>query len=309
MAKLYIPFINPIKYHELAPAQLPQYLSKSIERYPYLETIEEWEENISYPQLFQQSDTINQQLVTSYGPVNQKIIDADGRIYLNESFNQVIQNQQDTSEWVYENETALIALPKGYYFIKLTIGTTSPTILVSEPVFICTKIPYSVLLEYKHREYYGDVFFQTGISFSLRVLGKIKLKTPASKDTIYEDQPLNETLIWSYPYDVYDFLVGGSWGIPDYLIKRLNRVFGCSILSIDGTLYTKNEGAKWEDKSFDGYPLRGWTIELRETLGGRGSQVYENNALQERRVSIIATINTDGFAAGGGSELPLEDFG
>lgn len=308
MSKLFIPLLNPIKYHEVTPVQLPQYLSKSIEKYPFIETIEEWEQEVDYPQLWQKTDAITQQLLSGYGPVNMQIIDADNVVKIATNFTQRLQNKQDASQWVYENTTILNSLPKGYYFIKLSVGSSSPTFLISEPQLVCDKIPDSVYLEYHHRSFYGDVFFETGLVFSSRVLGKIKLSNPASKDTIYEDQPLNETLIWSYPYEVYDFLVGGSYGIPDYLIKRLNRVFGCSSTLIDGTAYTKSEGAKWERKSFDDYPLSGWTLELRQAIN-RASQVYENGTMQARQVSVVAAIDTKGFAISDtGAEVALIDI-
>jgi hypothetical protein len=71
--------------------------------------------------------------------------------------------------------------------------------------------------------------------------------------------------------------------------------------------YTKNEGAKWEEKAFDDYPLKGYQLEVRETLG-RASQVYENGDLQVQSVSFFATIDMDGIASGGSSELPVNDF-
>lgn len=308
MAKVYPSFLNPIKYHPLNPVELPQYISRHIEKYPFIQTIEEWEQEVDYPQLWHKSDTISQQLASEYGPITMQVIDSKGRVKITESFNQVLQDAANPALRIWENDTDLSDLPKGWYFIKLTLGNTEPTILISEPQFVCDRIENSVLLEYYHNEYYQGIYFQTGIRLKQRVLGKVKLKSPASTDTIYIDQILNQTLIDSKPFELYNFSVGGSYGIPDYLIKRLNRVFGCSYTSIDGVQYTKNEGAKWEEKSIQDYPMRGWSIELRETLGGRSGVVYENDALQQRRVSIIATLDTEGFAAGGDQEIQIEDF-
>lgn len=306
MANVIIPYLNPLKYQEIAPQNLPQYISKSMEKYPYAETIQEWETKIDYPHLFQTTDTVSQQISSDVGPLIMQLIDDSGYVKLTTSFAQKLRNKQNSSEWVYENQTSLAGLPTGYYFAKLIVGTSLPTIHVSEPIFICDNIPNSVYLEYKHRSFYGGVLFETGITFSIRVLGLVKLKSPASNDTIYEDQPLNETLIWSYPFELYTFFVGGSWGIPDYLIKRLNRIFGCSFTSIDGIQYTKSDGAKWEGREFENYPLRGWSIELRESLY-KAAQSYQSGTLQTGRTTITASLDTDGFGAGGGGIIQISD--
>lgn len=308
MSLLFRPFLTPVKYHELTPVELPQYISKQMEKYPFIDTIEEWEEMVDYPQLWQTSDSVNHQFTSGFGPITFKIIDKYGRVVVNTNFQQKLQHKYQPDMWVYEHEQLLTGL-HGTYFFRLEVGSTSPTILISEPQYICTTIPNSVLLEYRHRSFYGDVFFETGIEFSVRVLGKVIYDSPGSDDTIFFDQRRKPLLITSVPYDTWKFLVGGSYGIPDYLIRRIARAFNCSFKSIDGIQYEKSaEGQKWEKNEFDDYPMRGWSIDIIETLD-RDSVVSENGALQERAVTVVATINTDGFAAGTtGGEEQVKDF-
>ncbi len=102
--------------------------------------------------------------------------------------------------------------------------------------------------------YYNDIIFETGFPPSLRVLGKIKYKSPASRDTIYEDQVLNQSILNSVPFRIWELTIGGSSGIPDYLIDKVNRILGCSNLLIDGRLFTKSEGAKLEERALEDYP-------------------------------------------------------
>lgn len=310
MSTILLPYINPIKYHEVSPLEIPQYVSRHQDKYRFADTIPEWKEQIDYALPVHNTDRIPEQLTSDLGPVNLDILNAKGQTVYQDGFVQVLQDLNSPGRWVYEHDLDLsgLGLPEGIYYRKITAGTTSPTVLISEPLCICTRIENSLLLEYKHRTFYGDVFFETGYFPSIRVLGSLNLKSPASKDTLYEDQQLNETLLWSYPYDVWELIIGGAPGIPDYLIRKLNRIFGCSTLLIDGVAFAKNEGAKWEEKALENYPMRGWSIELREVLS-RSSQVYENGAIQQKQFSIIAALDTKGFNTdSSGSEYRIIDI-
>lgn len=294
--KLFIPYLNPVKYHPVAPQQLPQYMSRHIERYAFKDTVPEWEEQLDYPQLFQTTDRIVQQVISEIGGVQIQLLDNRGEVIYTDTFEQKLQVLNNPGQWVYEHDMNLpgLNLADGFYFLKLSAGSGSPTVLISEPIQICSFLPDTLYLEYYHRSYYGTTYFETGIHFFMRIPARIKLKSVQSNDTIYEDQPLNETLVWSYPYHIEGLAVGGSYGIPDYLIKRLNWIFGCSFTSLDGIQYTKNEGAKWEERAFENYPLRGWFLEVRESLS-RSAQVYDESGMQDRRFSIVAALDTKGF--------------
>jgi hypothetical protein len=284
-----IPYLNPVKYHKLTPDEVPQYVSRHFERWREANTIRAWFEQVEYAQIWQKTDVIKQQILSDFEITDEvylQLIEADrdndpGTLILSTTFSPVLQNVDNPGEWVYEKALNLSNLqstyllpvdpPDGLYFLKIVIGAA---VFISEPQLICESIENSLLLEYKHREYKGLVFFETGILFQQRVLGTLRYKNPAAKDTLYEDQELDETLLSSEAFDVYELIIGGSWGIPDYLVKRLNRIFSLSYKAIDGTQYEKNEGARFELKEIDGYPLKGLRIELREAEHSH-SQSYE----------------------------------
>lgn len=101
-------------------------------------------------------------------------------------------------------------------------------------------------------------------------------------------------MINSVPFDVFKFILGGWKGVPPWLIKKVNRIFGCSTLSLDGRLYTKEDGAAFEPNSLDGYPMSGWSINLREKLN-RDSVVTENDVVIEGIAAAGILIDVKGF--------------
>lgn len=308
MANIKIPLLNPVKYNAVNPVSVPQYVSKHMEKYSYNKSRSIWTQG-DYAQLWQTTDRIVQQFTSAVGPIQLDILNEAGQVVLTDGADQQFQNEDNMAEWVYGVETELSNFAPGIYFFRLTIGTSSPSVLISEPQLFCLSVPNSLYLEYSNRYLYGGLHYVTPTgerqTFSMRLLGEVKLVSGDSDDTIYRNQKSNETLIYSSPSELYEWRVGYPYGIPDYLHKRLNRIAGCSSLQLDGIYYTKDEGAKWEEDSYDAYALRNWRINVRESLY-KDYQTYENSVLQVQRSTIIVGVDTDTFGAGGGV-VPILD--
>jgi hypothetical protein len=305
---LYVPYLIPVKFHELDPLEVAQYNSKFMDAVEYIETVESWKEMQPYYQPWQQSDTIKLQVMSNYAPISIKLIGENDSEVHQDNMVQVKENAHDPGMFIYELSIALSTIDEGWYYLKLECGNPVALTLVSEPLCIKETHSNSLLLTYAHPSYYGDVVFETGYDPEMRVNGKVTFKSPASKDTFFEDQVLNMTLLNSVPFRIYDLILGDSYGIPDYLIDKLNRILGCSDLIIDGIAFTKNEGAKLEDKEVEDYPLRGWTIELREKLN-RHSRYYQNEQAQDRIAAVVLNVDSKGFGNNqGGTVYSLTDI-
>jgi hypothetical protein len=291
---LYTPFLLPVKFHEQTPVEVVQYNSKFMDAVAYYQTIESWQERQPYYQPWQTSDTIKLQFISNYAPIAVKLIGEFSMVHFSENMAQIRENSYDTGMYIYEISIPLAAIPEGWYYLLVECGNPSVLSLVSEPLCIKESHPNSLLLEFSNYRYFGDIVFETGFSPSIRVLGKVRFKTPASKDTFFEDQVLNMTLLNSVPFRLYELILGDSTGIPDYLIDKLNRILGCSSLLIDGIAFTKQEGAKLEEKEIDDYPLRGWSVELREKLN-RHSRFYSNDAAQDQVAAVVLNVDSKGF--------------
>lgn len=298
------PFLNPVKLHRIEPVQIARYVSKFFLDYFFIETVREWEDpKKPYYQPFMRADTITLQLQANINPIQIYLIRCDESIAYSNAFTQKQQYGLDPSWHIYEHTLPLALIPEGVYFIQVVAGTIN---LISEPLKIQNVWENSVLLEYQHYRFYGDVIFETGINFSLRVHGSIgKYITPASKDTTYEDQSLNLTMIHSVPYRVVPLLIGDAGGIPDYLIDKINRILGCSSLQIEGRYYTKG-GTQLEPKALEDYRMRGWSIDMRERYN-RHSQIDEGDATMTGVVMIAAASDTKGFGVTDGGDSVLTD--
>lgn len=294
MATLIQPYLNPVKLHRAAPQEFAQYRSKHMDDHPYIDTVREWETRRPYAQPWQQSDSIRLQFQSDYAPLLLSLVGVDGRIWYSGNMQPKQRNLDNPGMFIYEADLPLSPYPEGIYFLTLKVGATTNFLLHSEPLKVLTEHKHSVLLEYKNSSFFGDIIFETGFSPSMRVRGSLFYKTPSSKDSFFEDQPLNLKLLQSRPFDVWQLTVGGPSGIPDWLAKKLNRIFSCDELRIDGRQYTKADGAKWEPNGIDNYPMKAWSIDLRETFN-RDSVVTEGEATNITGTSMIVTVDARGF--------------
>jgi hypothetical protein len=300
--KIIIPYLNPIKFHKITPTTIPQYLSKYHEDFPFFDTQQPWDSKRNYYQPWQQNDSIRLQIEANYGPVPYKIIDADGRIYVQDNFQQIALSANDGFA-INEINKPLTSIPEGIYFLQLD------NLYISEPLKILVFQKGTVLLEYKHSSYKGDVIWATGFSPSARVRGLVRSADDlSSKDSLFEDTNLNLTLEESKEFEVSKFLVGGAPGIPIWYARRIWRMSGCSTFKIDGIQWTRSN-PKMEPTSIERYAMRSYVIEVRDTLN-RNSTVFEDDNVQHNKTSMIATVLGDGFGMnnGNGSEQQITVF-
>lgn len=296
-------FLNPVKFTKQTPDVNASYNSKHIDDWQFRSTIFEFQQDTVFNEAFQQSDSIRIQLQSNYGPINLKMTSSSGGVVYDQNFTQMQQSVDDTTLFIYQIDVPLNSYAAGCYQLKMTIGSD---VFLSEPISIDTAIPNSLLLEYSHFEHYQDIIFETGFAPMIRIPGFLIFKTPASKDTMFEDQVLNETMLKSIPYRIFDLFIGSEQGVPDYFIDKINRILGCSSLLIDGKYYSKNDGSKLADTGVEYSPVRGWQIEMREAKN-RSSLVYQNDVVLP---SIGAVINVDSKGFGhdaGGTVLQLTD--
>lgn len=299
MANFFLPHINPVRYVDLNPAAAPQYMSQHMDDYPFYETILPWQQKTRFYQHWQTSDTIHQQVTSAIGPVTLKVLDEDGNLVQAENFTQVLENAYAPGTFIYQNSLPLSSFPEGIYFLQLVVGDLT---LQSEPLIILDKIETSLLVQYKHYEYFSGVEFATGFHPSIRIPGTLTYLKPGNERAVYEDQPKNLTTLKSTPFRVWQLAVGTSEGVPDYLIDQINSITGCADLSIDGRLFVVDEGAEFEVSEEEDYPMRGWTIEVRERQN-RGARGYENDNLVNGLMAVVINTDSKGFGNNSGTDI------
>jgi hypothetical protein len=302
---LYYPHLNPIKFYQPEPDD--QYHSRHIDDFEFYDTIPEWQDRNEYYQPWEKTDLIKLQLQSDFGPHQINIIDENDHTVSSVSFQQVAQNEDNPDLYIYECEIDISAL-EGVYRFQLQSGIDEPLYLISNQQNICESHQHSVLLSYRNYKFHEGVVFETEYYPDLRVEGAIIFKSPASKDQSYDDQTLNQSLISSVPYRVFELIIGDSYGIPDYLIDIINRILSCSDVQIDARGYVKNEGARWEPNEEEGIPTRGWRLEMRES-NNRSTRIYNNGEPENARIGIVINADSKGFGNDtGGTTYELTDL-
>jgi hypothetical protein len=293
MGRIILPFANPVNLIEASPVELPQYVSKFIDQYRWFERLSPQQQSIKpFYQPFQNSDVISTQFQSNVGVASIYLRNCKGHIIDSFVATQKQRNKYDIDYYIYESHIAGTPYPPGVYFLTYSFGDV--TTLISEPFQIKEIHDNSLLFQYKHRHFKGKMIYETGIEPWIRVTGYLKKGTPVSKDTMYEDQVLDMTLIKSTPYRLFVLTLEQ---IPDWMAEIFNEILGCSDVRIDGRYFTKNgDDAKFE-KDIESYygALANYTIELRESIN-RNAKIIGVDENTNEEVTIMLNVDSKGFA-------------
>ncbi len=284
------PWINPIRFYEVAPTELPQYLSRPFLNYPHLtnNATKPWINQVIYKQKWQTSDTIYLQFESNFDPIKVEVIDCNNIARITQNAVQKRANKYNPGYFVYENTISWATIPPGTYWLKRTLP--GGKVELSEPQLVAVTHPNTVLVEYTNSRYHADVIFETGIRFGFRVEGSIGDLDPASKDTFYKDQLQNPTILSSKPYSVFPFNIGGARGVPNWVYHLMMYIWSCNSVTIDGTSYAKFEDSKFEFATEKRYPLRGAAMQIQEGIN-RGSKIVGVDIDPAKKLFIVSQID------------------
>jgi hypothetical protein len=303
---LYDSYINPVKFHSLDNIQLSNYVSRFIDDWAFRRTIQPWEQKTCFYQPWVQADTVKIQYTTNFAPIILRMYDRNGLLVHTQSFTTHQQNELDPLFYIRQISVSLAGFDPGkYFFTRDSLGD----VRYSEPFEILDAQDSGALcledqdptlyLEFSNDKPYQGIKFFVPFEGAIRIPGILKYKQTSSKDNVYEDQLLNETMINSVPYRLFTLILGGNYGVPPWFVDKIARILGCSNLSIDGRLYTKNEGAQFEPALLEGYPMAGHAIDLRDKLN-RDSQIIENDTVITGIAAAALLIDNKGFGIDGG---------
>jgi hypothetical protein len=269
MPKFVISQLNPVNFVNQDKVNLEKYYSMHMDDFMNIIRRNEYQQSASpFLQIWSENDTLNLQVITDAGTPQIQILNSCGRSLYSVPMIQKLQNTEEPSYYLYESSFNLNLVSwessnQQIFYIRLTAGTLT---LISEPMVMTDDLSKTLLIEYKHRSFYNNMVFEQGFYAAIRIKAILAFKQAAAKDTFYEDQVLDMVMLKSKPYRIFELTVGVQDAIPDFMIDKLNRIFGCSDILIDGKYYAKNDGAKWEEKADVSYhALKVYSIELRES--------------------------------------------
>lgn len=308
--KLIRSFIMPLQLFDPNPTTDARYRSKDFIDFDFPDTILPWEQMTSYCQIWQKSDTIFDQLQTNVGPVAFILKDCKTDLVVDTLlYTQGAESVNEPGLFIYEISVPLSGYPVGCYYVEVTFGA-APVIftLRTGELDLQTEHENSLLSEFQHFEFREDVIFETGILYQLRILGTNRYQKTANKSTTYEDQILNMTALRNVSFRTWKLVIGQSKGIPDWLADKIGRVIGCSTLLIDGKAFTKPQDAELEAIQDDYYPMKGWSVDLRERYN-RAARHYENEVPLDGVVEIMINVDSKGFGnSNSGSQTAVIDI-
>lgn len=278
---LYIPFVNPVRFYDEDRANLDKYFTRHFDDWKFSERLLDWQSPEEYCQCWTTDDIIYLQFESTFDPIIVKVIDSNGIAQITLPALIGLPHKLLSNTWSFEVSISLATLTTGCYTIQITAGTGPNTkTLVSGCQYISeTPIRNTLLLEYYNSRFHEDVMFESGIQFQFRVHGNIGFLDPARKDEQYKDERYNPAMLSSKTSRLWPIVFGDEFGLPDDIIDLLNRIWGCSNVSVDNKSFGVSEGGKFE--FFDvgnEYPKRGVKLVVEEGIN---------------RHSKIITVETD----------------
>jgi hypothetical protein len=169
-----------------------------------------------------------------------------------------------------------------YYVLECVYGDEIDNrYYVSEPIYVrqaynvatptgmrqCGGWDDTLMIECTANENTQDVLFEEipNTVIRQRVEGFVLPDEMIMNDTAFIDQQYRSRTLQSVPNNTFRFTADG---IPDYLRDKLNRMLSLPAIRIDGTRYTKREGAKWETEKEQSSMISTTSIVLEEYEDG-----------------------------------------
>lgn len=287
---IYIPFLNPVRFVELDPVQLPQFLTKHFDDYWFKEQLQPYETVVNFKQRYQTSDTIYLQFESNFASIQLSVIDCDQNVLLTQAATQVRANKYLPGYYVYEITLSLAPFSAGIIWLKLSLGLGSK-FMISEPIELAEIWPNTILFQYSNSKYHGDVIFETGIVFGFRCEAVIHRLNPGSERTFYRDQKLNPTTLKVRPFRSFELGIGHLTGIPDWYIDKMDWIWSCDNVLLDGKSFAVLEDSKFEDQEIHKqYALRHWVLNIQEGIN-RASKIVGVDINSNKKLMVVYQID------------------
>lgn len=291
---LYIPHINPVKFYAVDRANIDAYFTRHFDDYPFDERLYDWQDPVQFTQLWQTTDIIKLQFESNFDPLIVELIDENGDAVITLASLTGLPNQYIDGLFSYEAEMSLATVPQGCYKLKLTAGSgDEQTVYLSDWQHV-NEGPYeksTLLLTYKHSRFHEDVLFETGIEFQFRLPGYIGALKPGNVREAYRDQKQNPSILSSRTLRGFPVFFGDEFGLPDDVIDKLNRIWGCDSVQIDGK-YFAADSAEFEFVEIDNfrYPKRGVKLQVVEGIN-RASSIFSPTTDTSKRLMYAIAVD------------------
>jgi hypothetical protein len=259
--------LNGVIFYEITPALVPQYLSKDADDYPLVDQLRREQTPVIYAQKWINNDSIPLQFASDFSDIQIQIVDCHGVPFLSPFIpTKRKADKFNPGNYVYEANIALNSLTPGRYWLKMILNGGAK-LMISEPMDVAASHRDTFLFEYWNTKYFGDILFETGIHLRLRV-ECIKSKVDQSNArSAFIDQRYNPQVLNAVPYRQIDLLFGKDYGVPDWIAEKINWIFSCDNVLVDGKPYAVIQDSKLEPVDVDPiYPMRPFTLKVQDGI-------------------------------------------
>ncbi len=248
---------------------------------PYKRLVPSWMRSVPYAQKWWNDgtnyDPINLQCHSTFGAPQMQIINCSGQVL--QTFVGVVKpNNAIRPPWTTYQFSIVPPIMGGVYYFLLSVGA-GPTLeqLISEPQMTIKSKDNTLLFRYYKTTNQPTFVWSTGIQCYFRIEGGLGRLIPKIKGEDWEDQPLNLKTNSGIPYREFPLIVGGSYGVPDWGIDKVNRITALDKMFINEKQWTRPKANDWETTADAGYPLSGHVTTIRETINSDSLLVENGN--------------------------------
>lgn len=252
-----------------------------------------YEDKQKYILPYQQSDTIRLQWFSSdatHTNFTAQLLDEKGNVYSYKT----ITVTEDASLWnglsLYSIYIDLFDIPEGIWFVRLRYnhGSTTYSYVLFEPIDVKQIHSNTIRIDYSNSYNDQSIVYTSDLYVNqIRVKGSIIDVMTESKFSVYENQPLDTEMVSGIAYRVHTLQIGNNIGIPEWLADKIERVFLCDTLYIDGCKYSRAEGAKLEPNKTQGKRLSTYNIKLRDA----DNNTTSNYAMKHKELGTMPQTN------------------
>jgi len=271
-----IPYINPVHFVPLNYIKASKYNSYTMDEDWLVNRIKDYCDKNNYFAPWQLNDTIPFQCQTSgLSPATVTVLNCKGQpIGISFDLTQIVTDSVISPQSVFQGEFLASLLPdEGKYYFLWTMGVGAGTAQwISEGIWVKKLWPKSQLYDYSNSRNKLATIFNSATPFHpcIRVLSQINKYVPKSAFKTYNNEPQDSILLNAIPYDTWSLDVGFGSGIPDYLIRKIARIFDLDTVFIDGNQYTRDADSEPDIKYIDGQAKGYFKMQIRKAKNTDG---------------------------------------
>jgi hypothetical protein len=289
-----ISILSPFQWTKEGYANPAPYNLHYRDDWQYPDTNGQYYDSIPYLAPWEQVDIIPFQALSNYAPHQLELYDCQGNQVDTFVLAYELSSIEITGQKVYKANVALNGYDEGIYRFKIKAGSPVLETYVSNYFWLQQKHEDTYLFEVTHDENDFDTVFENGHICKLRIHGEIREFQPGSDRIVFVDQPRNMVQLSGKSFSTSKLIIGDSLGVPDFMIEKINNLFNCSKVLIDGKQWVGNEGARFEASRESLYPMTGWAFEVRPANSSTKKR-FVADGTQGSPSTVVYNISGKGF--------------